>query len=112
MQQTTSTREHRIVTTASWGVVEVEEVEEVVKVVEEVVVLHLHCHPLHEPKCLSHNSIHYISCDRTHHRTRHCLVDTSDGPSPTILTKSLRVDWDLTVSMSVFTARQIHHATP
>ena len=29
-----------------------------------------------------------------------------------ILTKSLRVDWDLTVSMSVFTARQIHHATP
>ena len=29
-----------------------------------------------------------------------------------ILSKSLRVDWDLTVSMSVFTARQIHHATP
>ena len=29
-----------------------------------------------------------------------------------ILTKSLRVDWDLTVSMLVFTAQQIHHTTP
>ena len=28
-----------------------------------------------------------------------------------IISKSLSVDWDLTVSMSVFTAQQIHHAT-
>ena len=37
----------------------------------------------------------------------------NQGPGNlTILTNFFRVDWDLTLSMLVFTARQIHHSSP